>query len=64
MTHCDQDMLLDGKRTWIQGITKDRPIGEPSGGGSADGERQELSDNATDGDGGIAEKEELVETGE
>jgi len=63
-THGDQDMLLDGKRTGIQGITEDTPVGKPSGGGAADGERQELSDNAAYGDGGIAEEEELVETGE
>lgn len=57
-------MLLDGERTGIQGMTEDGPIGEPSGGGAADGEGQELSDNAADGDGGIAEEEELVKAGE
>ena len=57
-------MFLDGKRTRIQGITENRPVGKPSGGGAANGKRQELSDNAADGDGGIAEEEELVETGE
>ena len=54
-------MLLDSERAWIERDTEYFDGGDYAGPETDERERDELGDDARDGDGGISEEEELVE---
>ena len=57
----NQDVLLDSERAWIERDTEYFDGGDYAGPETDERERDELGDDARDGDGGISEEEELVE---
>lgn len=54
-------MLLDSERAWVERDTEYFDGGNYAGPETEEGERDELGNDARDGDGGISEEEELVE---
>jgi hypothetical protein len=60
----DENVLLDGKRTRIEGDTEYLDGGDKACPETEEREGDELRDNARDGNGWEAEEEELVEAGD